>query len=78
MGIRLSTLRQELDEKQARRAELTQQNAKLAEKVAQLEDELKEFISSLELRDTRIEELKAEKSVLQGDLDKIMGKLTRW
>jgi len=43
MEVRLSTLRQELEEKQHQRAEATEQNAVLAEKVAQLEARTQQF-----------------------------------
>jgi chromosome segregation ATPase len=76
--VRISTLRQELDEKQRQRTEVTEQNAKLAERSTQLEKRLSEIAVSVQASEERIRELDDEKGELQKDLDKIMGNLTRW
>ena len=78
MEIRLSTLRQELEDKQRQRSEATEQNARLAEKIAHLETTVAELTVSLERDGNRIRELEKEKTALEGDLNKIMGNLTRW
>lgn len=78
MEVRLSTLRQEIDEKQRQRSEATEQNARLAEQTAQLETRVKELSVALNQSEDRIGELENGKTVLQADLDKIMGNLTRW
>lgn len=63
METRLADLRRELDEKQRQRAETTEQNAVLAEKVAQLETQLSEAASAAKKNETRIEELEEKKQV---------------
>jgi chromosome segregation ATPase len=78
MEVRLSTLHQEIDGKQRQRSEATEQNARLAEQTAQLETRVKELSAALNQSEDRIGELENEKTVLQTDLDKIMGNLTRW
>ena len=78
MNIRLSTLGQELDERQNQRAEVTEQNAKLAERAGQLNERLNEMAASLQQGEERIKDLEEEKIQLEVDLQKIMGNLTRW
>lgn len=76
--IRIATLRQELDDKQRQRTEVTEQNARLAQTTSQFEQRLNEMAGSVEACEQRIRDLENEKRELQQDLDKIMGDLTRW
>ena len=78
MDVRLSTLRQELDDKQRQRAEVTEQNSVLAEKSAQLETTVADLTKSLKGGEDQIRRLEEDKRGLQTDLDKIMGNLTKW
>ena len=75
--VRIATLRQELDERQGQRTEVTEQNAKLAERSTQLEKRLNEMAAAVQSSEERIRELDEEKVELQKDLDKIMANLTR-
>jgi predicted nuclease with TOPRIM domain len=76
--VRITTLRQELDEKQRQRADVTDKNSKLAEKSAQLEQRLNEMATAVQQGGNRVRALEGEKQELQKDLDKIMGNLTKW
>ncbi|HIG53765.1 MAG TPA: hypothetical protein EYG11_17190 [Candidatus Latescibacteria bacterium] len=78
MNIRLSTLRQELDDKQDQRAEITEKNTNLAKKSSQLDAHLNEMAAALQQSEDRINQLVEEKKQLEVDLQKIMGNLTRW
>jgi chromosome segregation ATPase len=76
--VLIATLRQELDEKQRQRTEVTEQNAKLAECYTQLEKRPNEMAASVQGCEESMRNLEEEKRELQKDLDKIMGNLTRW
>jgi chromosome segregation ATPase len=78
MDVRLATLRQELDDKQRQRAEVTEQNSVLAEKSSQLEATVAELTRSVKDGLDQIRLLEEDKHGLQTDLDKIMGNLTKW
>ena len=70
-GIRLSTLRQELDERQKQWAQATEQNAELGET-------MNNPFGSLEESQARICELEPRKKGYQTAVDKLMGNLTLW
>ena len=76
--VRSTTLRQELDEKQGRRADVTDKNSKLAEKSAHLAQRLSEMATAVQQGEIACVRWKARSNNLQKDLDKIMGNLTKW
>jgi chromosome segregation ATPase len=55
-----------------------EQNAVLAEKLAELEQRLAEQADESQANEMRINQLESEKKTLEIDLNKIMGNLTRW
>jgi len=59
--VRSTTLRQELDEKQGRRADVTDKNSKLAEKSAHLEQRLNEMATAVQQGEDRVRAVEGEK-----------------